>query len=57
MNTTKIKITGYSGDIPLNILFSKLCLLRSVKAIGDIEVVNNTQLGRLKQYDVQFEKL
>ena len=57
MNTTKIKITGYNGDMPLNILFSKLCLLRTVKAIGDIETVNNTQLSRLKQFNVQFEKL
>ena len=54
-NKTKVQIISYSGDIPLKIMLQKMCLLRSASKIGDVEVVNNTQLGRLKDNHVLFE--
>lgn len=58
-NKTKIKITGAPphGDIPFHILLDKFCLLRTARKVGDVEVVNNTQLGRLKFHNVPYEKL
>jgi len=58
-NKTKIKILGLpkGGNIPLQIVLQKLCLLRNAKQIGDVEVINNTQLGRLKDQQVPFEIL
>lgn len=57
MNTTKIKITGYNGDMPIKIVLQKFCLLRYCEKIGDTEIVNNYQLGRLKYQNVEFEKI
>ena len=57
MNKRTIKITGYNGDIPIEIMLQKICLLRYCKNIGDIEIVNNTQLGRLRDNNIQFETL
>jgi hypothetical protein len=57
MNTTKVKITNYLGDIPIKIMLQKFCLLRYAEKIGDVETINNTQLGRLKFHNVEFEKL
>ena len=57
MNTTKVRITGYNGDIPLKIMLQKFCLLRYAEKIGDTETVNNTQLSRLKFQDVKFDIL
>lgn len=55
-NKTKIKITGKPpGDVPMKIVLQKFCLLRNAKQVGDIEVINNTQLGRLKDHNVPFE--
>lgn len=54
-NITKIQIISYSGGIPLKIMLQKMCLLRSASKIGDIEVVNNTQLGRLRDNHVSFK--
>lgn len=57
-NKAKIKITGISDtDVPIKILLQKLCLLRTAEKIGDVETVNHYQLGRLKDYSVQFVKL
>jgi len=57
-NKVNIKITGLSDtSIPAKILLQKLCLLRSAENIGDTEVVNHYQLGKLNQYNVQYEKL
>jgi hypothetical protein len=57
-NLTKIQILEISDStIPAKILLQKMCLLRFAEKAGDIEVVNNTQLGRLKQYNVLFAKL
>ncbi len=55
--TTKVQIISYSGDIPLKIILQKMCLLRSASKIGDIEVVNNTQLGRLRNNQISFKIL
>ena len=56
-NKTKVEIISYSGDIPLNIMLQRICLLRSASKIGDVEVVNNTQLGRLRDNQVSFKIL
>ena len=56
-NLTKVQITSYSGDIPLKVMLQKMCLLRSASKIGDVEVVNNTQLGRLRDNQVSFKIL
>lgn len=57
-NLTKIQILDFSDSmIPAKILLRKMCLLRFAEKVGDIEVVNNVQLGRLKQYNVTFTKL
>ena len=55
MNRTRIKITGYNGDIPIKIMLQRFCLLRYCEKIGDGEIVNNTQLGRLRDQHIQFE--
>jgi len=52
---TKVQIISYSGDVPLKVILQKMCLLRSVSKIGDIEVVNNTQLGRLRDNQISFK--
>lgn len=57
MNTVKIRINSYTGDIPLSIVLEKLCLLRKARKINDVETVNHFQLGKLKQFDVEFEKI
>jgi hypothetical protein len=59
MNKTRIKIMGFSNinGIPNKILLQKFCLMRTAEKIGDIEVVNNTQLGRLNLHNVQFIKI
>ena len=54
-NITKIQIISYSGDTPLKIMLQKMCLLRSASKFGDIEIVNNTQLGRLRDNHVSFK--
>ena len=53
-NKTKIQITGYKGDLPLPKVLERLCLLRTARNVGDVETVNNTQLGRLRDQQVEF---
>jgi hypothetical protein len=57
MNKTKVRITGYTGDVPIAIMLQKFCLLRYCSKIGDTEVINNTQLGRLRDQHIKFEIL
>jgi hypothetical protein len=73
MNTYKIKITGYpstwlkgqigypmdedSAKRQLAIYLEKLCHMRNARKVGDIEVVNATQLGRLKDQNIPFERV
>ena len=57
-NKVTVKITGISDtNVPTKILLQRLCLLRTAEKIGDIETVNMTQLGRLNDYSIQYEKL
>lgn len=57
-NKHKIKIVSLpDSSVPAKILLQKFCLLRNAEKVGDIEVVNNTQLGRLKDNDVEYEIL
>lgn len=46
---TKIQITYIAEGRESAAYFDKVLLLRSARAVGDTEVVNNTQLGRLNQ--------
>jgi len=57
-NKHKIKIIGLpDASVPIKILLQKFCLLRKAEKIGDIEVINNTQLGRLNDWNVEYEIL
>lgn len=56
-NKTKIQIIGFTTSVPAKILLQKFCLLRTAEKIGDIEIINNTQLGRLNDHSVQYIKL
>ncbi len=49
MNKTRIQITAINTDNPLEIYMGKMLLLRTARKVGDIETVNNTVLGRLKE--------
>lgn len=57
-NKHKIKIISLpNSSVPAKILLQKFCMLRTAEKIGDIEVINNTQLGRLKDNNVEYEIL
>lgn len=59
-NKIKIQITGSClSDKRLAIVCEKIYLLRTARKIGDTEVINHTQLGRLKDnsLDIQFKIL
>lgn len=60
-NLTKIQITAINSDIPNEIFMDKFLLLRTARKIGDVEIINNTQLGRLndakKQGTIDFIKI
>ena len=49
MRTTRIKLTAIYSDIPTAIYLDQFLLLRTCKKVGDIEVVNNYQLGKLNE--------
>lgn len=56
-NVTKIKILANERK-PFSMPLSKaleLCLLRTARKEGDVESVNNTQLGRLRDNNINFE--
>lgn len=38
-------------------LLQQFCLLRFCEKVGDSEVINNTQLGRLREHGVGFERI
>ena len=54
-NVTKVKITSIPDGMPAKIILQKFCLMRNAEKVGDIESVNNTQLGRLRDQNVSFE--
>ena len=57
-NTTKIEIIGHvNSGLPTAIVLDKLCHLRIARKIGDIETVNNTQLGNLNRQGILYIKL
>ena len=49
MATTRIKITAINCDTPAKIYLQKFLLLRTCEKVGDEEVVNNYQLGKLNE--------
>lgn len=58
INKTTVKILGIiESDIPLHIILEKFCLLRACKKVGDIETINNYQLGKLNFHGVIFETI
>lgn len=64
MNKTKIQIANYPSSFDtlsneskikrLETILAKICLLRTARKINDVEIVNNTQLGKLKEQNIQF---
>lgn len=49
MRKTTIQITAIYSDIPTHIYLRNFLLLRKVEKVGDIETVNNYQLGLLNE--------
>lgn len=49
-NKTTIQLTKINNPYPLEIFMDKFLMLRKARKIGDIEIINNTQLGRLNQW-------
>jgi hypothetical protein len=57
-NKTRIRITASDNpSIPIELILEKLCGLRNARKIGDVETVNNTQLGKLKEQRIKFDIL
>lgn len=52
MPTTRIKLLQN-----LNPLMFKLSHLRNAKNVGDVEIINNYQLGRLNYQMIKYEKI
>lgn len=61
MRTTAIRITEVNTEIPTALYLEKFMLLRKCRKVGDSEVVNNYQLGRLNEAkrngSINFEKI
>ena len=56
MNKTKIKITYIKNHGRCHDLYCDTILgLRYARQVGDVEVVNNTVLGRLKRNDMDIK--
>lgn len=58
MNKTRIKILPQDEEmfsVPLSIKLERLCGLRTARKVGDVETVNNYQLGQLKRQNVKYE--
>jgi len=71
MNKKTIKITDYANgmkryvtgepapkeysDRQLSIYLEKVVGLRSARVIGDVETINHTMLGKLRDSGIQFE--
>ena len=56
-NRVTVLITGYpqtpfSASLKDNL--QRICLLRTAEKIGDIETINMTQLGRLKNSGIEY---
>lgn len=63
MRTTKIKQTAINVDYRGGMLdkyLDETCFLRTARKVGDVEMVNNFQLGRLREQMergcIKFEK-
>lgn len=61
MRTTKVRLTAINNNEPKEWYFGTCLLLRKIRNVGDVEVVNNYQLGRMneaKRYGyIDFEKV
>lgn len=61
MRTTKVRLTAINNNEPKEWYFGTCLSLRKIRNIGDVEVVNNYQLGRMneaKRYGyIDFEKV
>lgn len=61
MRKTKIRITGIYSDIPVTMYLRNFLLLRRCEKVGDVETVNNYQLGLLNESkahgQIDFEKV
>jgi hypothetical protein len=53
INKTRIQCIAIETSIPHTIFCDKFLLLRTIHKVGDIETINNTQLGRCKDAQEQ----
>lgn len=61
MRTTKVRLTANYSEEPAEWYFGTYLLPRKIRKVGDEEVVNNYQLGRLNEAkrngQIDFEKV
>lgn len=61
MRTTKVRLTAIYCNEPKEWFFGTILLLRKIRNVGDVEVVNNYQLGRMNEakrfVQIDFEKI
>lgn len=66
MRTTKVRLTKFHFEdprtsIPADIYFNMFLHLRKIRKVGDVEVVNNYQLGKMneakKRGTIDFAKI
>ena len=61
MRTTKVRLTAINNNEPKEWYFGSYLLLRKIRNVGDVEVVNSYQLGRMnvakRTGEIDFEKV
>lgn len=61
MRTTKVRLTALNCNEPTEWFFGTILRLRKIRKVGDVEVVNNYQLGRMNESkrfgQIDFEKI
>lgn len=61
MRTTKVRLTAINNNEPKEWYFGTYLLLRKIRNVGDVEVVNNYQLGKMNEAkrngEIDFEKI
>lgn len=60
MRTTKVRLTAIYCNEPKEWFFGTILLICKIRNVGDVEVVNNYQLGRMNEAkrfgQIDFEK-
>ena len=61
MKTTKVRLTAINNSNPKEWFFGSYLMLRKIRNVGDVEVVNNYQLGKMNEAkrngSIDFEKV